>query len=151
MGDAQDSDWIERIAREDERALGELHARYAQPLYSMVLRIGASEHEAEEIVQDAFLTVWRGAKSFDPARARVFTWLVTIARNKAIDRLRAAGRTGNPASNPTDVNNPIHLAFFRGMTHVEIAQHLGEPVDAVKSQILTALEDLQKRLKGGNP
>lgn len=80
----------------------------------MVLRMVRSEVDAEEIVQDVFLTVWRSALSFDPERAKVFTWLVTVARNRAIDRIRsirrriptihttAAPESADPADTPLD-------------------------------------------------
>lgn len=87
-----ESQLLARIGQGDEGALGDLYDRYSRPVYSMVLRMTQSETEAEEIVQDVFLTVWRTAGSFDAKRAKVFTWITTVARNKAIDRIRSLRR-----------------------------------------------------------
>jgi RNA polymerase sigma-70 factor (ECF subfamily) len=89
---ADESQLLMRIGRGDELALAALYDRFARPIYSMVYRITHNERDAEEIVQDVFLTVWRTASTFDPKRASAFTWLTTVARNKAIDRIRAAQR-----------------------------------------------------------
>jgi len=83
---------IERMTAGDEAALGELYDRLGGLIYSLVLRILNSDREAEEVVQDVFVGAWRNARGFDPARASVTTWLATMARNKAIDRLRANRR-----------------------------------------------------------
>ena len=89
---ADESQLLARIGQGDEVALGDIYDRYSRPVYSMVLRMTQSETEAEEIVQDVFLAVWRTAGSFDADRAKVFTWIVTVARNKAIDRIRSLRR-----------------------------------------------------------
>ncbi len=99
-----ESQLLARIGQGDESALGALYDRYSRPVYSMVLRMTQSETEAEEIVQDVFLAVWRTAGSFDADRAKVFTWIITVARNKAIDRIRSLRRR-LPASLMTDVSN----------------------------------------------
>lgn len=83
---------IRRMVAGEEDALGDLYDRLGGLLYSLARRILGSDREAEEIVQDVFVSAWRNARSFDPARASVTTWLTTMARNKAIDRLRANRR-----------------------------------------------------------
>jgi RNA polymerase sigma-70 factor (ECF subfamily) len=83
---------IRRMAAGEERALGELYDRTGGLVYSLVHRILRDDRETEEVVQDAFVSAWRNAASFDPARAGAATWLATMARRKAIDRLRANNR-----------------------------------------------------------
>jgi RNA polymerase sigma-70 factor (ECF subfamily) len=83
---------IRRIASGDEGALGELYDRLGGLLFSLARRIVGNEREAEEIVQDVFVAAWRNARTFDPARASVTTWLTTMVRNKSIDRLRTSRR-----------------------------------------------------------
>ncbi len=95
---------IDRLADGDEAAVGELYDRFARPLYSMVHRILPNASDAEEIVQDVFVSLWKNADTFDGRRSSPFTWLVTIARNKAIDRLRRTQRRLPEAIGPADPN-----------------------------------------------
>jgi RNA polymerase sigma-70 factor (ECF subfamily) len=83
-----DDDLMRAISRGDESALGTLYDRYRLILFGLILRILHDRQEAEDVLQEAFLQVWRRAKDFDPERGRTFTWLVTIARSRALDRLR---------------------------------------------------------------
>lgn len=86
-----DNDLLRAIARGDEVALAACYDRYRVILFSQVLRILNDRQEAEDCLQEVFLQVWRRARDFDESRGRAFTWLVTIARSRALDRLRASG------------------------------------------------------------
>lgn len=86
-----DNDLLHAVARGDESALAACYDRYRLILFGLILRILNDRQEAEDVLQEVFLQVWRRAGDFDEARGRVFTWLVTIARSRALDRLRAAG------------------------------------------------------------
>jgi RNA polymerase sigma-70 factor, ECF subfamily len=72
----------------DEAAVRALYARFGRPVYTMGLRLLGTREAAEELTQDVFLTAWRKAARFDPSRGRLSTWLMTIAHNLAVDRLR---------------------------------------------------------------
>ena len=80
------------IARGDESALRSLYDRYGRIVYSVSYRVTTDAHLAEECTQDVFVRVWRRAREFDPARAKVTTWLFAIARNRAIELWRARER-----------------------------------------------------------
>ena len=77
------------IAAGDRSALATLYQRTSAKLYGICTRILPSEDDAQEVLQDVFLTVWRKADRYDENRASPITWLAVMARNKAIDRLRA--------------------------------------------------------------
>ncbi len=83
-----DVDLLHAVARRDERALGSLYDRYRVILFGILARILNSREEAEDVLQEVFFQVWRRAADFDEQRGRPFTWLVTLARSRAIDRLR---------------------------------------------------------------
>jgi len=85
---ADDTALIASIARFSEDALGELYDRYSRLVYSLAYSTVGDVFTAEEITQDVFVSVWRNAKSFEPGRGKVSTWLISIARNRAIDMFR---------------------------------------------------------------
>ena len=89
QSDAEEAALIQGVAGGDERAFASLYDRYSPILFGLLLRILHSRAEAEDVLQEVFLQVWQQARSFDAARGRAFTWLVTLARSRAIDRLRA--------------------------------------------------------------
>src|SRR5438132_9882088 len=93
-----DNDLLRAIARGDETALAYVYDRYRLILFSLIFRILYDREEAEDVLQETFLQVWRRAGDFDEARGRAFTWLVTIARSRALDRLRSAASRSRVAS-----------------------------------------------------
>jgi RNA polymerase sigma factor (sigma-70 family) len=74
--------------RNDQKAFAELYKRTSSKLFGVCLRMLHDRGEAEEVLQETYTTVWRRAASFDAAKASAITWLITLSRNKAIDRLR---------------------------------------------------------------
>lgn len=85
-----DAELVRKTAARDERAFAELYDRYGSILFGLLLRILHSRPEAEDVLQEVFLQIWQQAHAFDSTRGRAFTWLVTLARSRAIDRLRSA-------------------------------------------------------------
>jgi RNA polymerase sigma-70 factor (ECF subfamily) len=83
-----DVELLKAIVRQDETALAELYDRYRVILFGLLVRILNSREEAEDVLQEVFLQVWRRAADFDENRGRPFPWLVTLARSRGIDRLR---------------------------------------------------------------
>ncbi|HZL40030.1 MAG TPA: sigma-70 family RNA polymerase sigma factor [Pseudolabrys sp.] len=81
---------LRRIPGGDSAALQTLYRLTSAKLFGVALRILGEHGEAEDVLQEVFVTVWRKSADFDPARASPMTWLIAIARNRAIDRLRAS-------------------------------------------------------------
>ncbi|MBP1705901.1 MAG: rpoE [Chloroflexi bacterium] len=89
---ASDAALVAAVATGSEAALAELYDRQADAVHAAALRLLGDRQAAEDVVQEVFLTLWNRADRFDPAVGSLAAWLLTIARNRAVDRLRAAGR-----------------------------------------------------------
>lgn len=126
---------IARVATGDRAALQLVYRDTSAKLLGVCLRILNDRGEAEDVLQEVYITVWRKAAAFDPARASPITWLVAIARNRAIDRLRAgaASRRMEPIEAADDVSDPAPAALER----VELTQQhqrLGQCLDALEAR-----------------
>jgi RNA polymerase sigma-70 factor (ECF subfamily) len=88
---------LTRVSGGDRTALQTVYRLTSAKLFGVCLRILGERSEAEDVLQEVYLTVWRKAGDFDAARASPMTWLIAIARNRAIDRLRAARQSRNMA------------------------------------------------------
>jgi RNA polymerase sigma-70 factor, ECF subfamily len=84
-----DKEIVERLRQRDANAMAELYDKYAGLLYSVILRSVANQATAEDLVQETFLRIWNRIHTFDVERGRLEGWIVTIARNRAIDYLRS--------------------------------------------------------------
>jgi len=80
-----------QVAAGDREALRQLYQATSSKLFGVCLRILSDKDESEDVLQEVYVTIWRRADRFDSSRASVMTWISTIARNRAIDRLRARG------------------------------------------------------------
>jgi RNA polymerase sigma factor (sigma-70 family) len=85
------ADLLPRIADGDRAALRQLYQATSSKLFGVCLRILSNRDESEDVLQEVYITIWRRADRFEAGRASVMTWISTIARNRAIDRLRARG------------------------------------------------------------
>jgi RNA polymerase sigma-70 factor, ECF subfamily len=165
---------MEALLAGDDDAVRALYARFGRPVYAMGLRLLGSREAAEELTQDVFLTAWRKAARFDPTRGRLSTWLMTIAHNLAVDRLRRETGVSRPTLVLVDevpdapgldeeavlmerdaairalssLSNAerrlIARAYFRGMTAREIAEADGIPLGTVKTRLRAALIKVRK-------
>jgi RNA polymerase sigma-70 factor (ECF subfamily) len=97
---ASDLDLLRRIAAGDEAALAELYDRHSRIAYGVIMRILRSPSDAEDVLQEAFVRVWTRAESYDAPLGSPVAWIARIARNRAIDRLRARRVRGDIAISP---------------------------------------------------
>lgn len=104
-----DVELVRAIARGDEQAFASLYRRYSPTLLGFLIRILDSTPEAEDVLQEVFVHVWQRAADFDETRGRVFTWLATIARSRAVDRMRATG-TRNRLEGEASLERPGDVA-----------------------------------------
>lgn len=89
---AADRQLLAEVARGEQAAFSALYDRLGGPLYSLCLRMTGEAQEAEDILQEVCVTIWRRAATYDPARSSVFSWAVHLTRCKTIDHLRSRGR-----------------------------------------------------------
>jgi RNA polymerase sigma factor (sigma-70 family) len=121
------------VADGDRAALQDVYRRTSAKLYGIALRIFPDGNEAEDVLQDVYISVWRKAGTFDAARSSPITWLVAMTRNRAIDRLRAKGKR---------VMAPIELADEIADDRPDAEQSL--IAHEANSRILACIETLAK-------
>jgi RNA polymerase sigma-70 factor, ECF subfamily len=97
-----DAALMQRLLQRDVRAFEELYDRHSRIVYGLVLRILQQASTAEEVVQDIFLQVWRNAAHYDEARGPVLPWLLTLARNRALDHLRLKSERQRRREDPSE-------------------------------------------------
>jgi RNA polymerase sigma-70 factor (ECF subfamily) len=108
----EDGDVVLRLQRREPQALAELYDRYGGMIYRLALRIVRDTGIAEDLVQETFLRAWNRAGAFDSERGAAGPWLLAIARNRALDYLRAQSRRG---ANMMELNETEHPARFVGL------------------------------------
>lgn len=87
-----DEELMGRVGAGDEKAFRQLYDRFSPPLFALMRQMLDDEKDAEDTLQDGFLYLWDHAQSYDPDRAKAFTWAMVIFRHKAIDRIRSRTR-----------------------------------------------------------
>ncbi len=161
---------VHRVAQGDHRALSELYDRYSRPVYATGIRVLGDAHLAEELVEDAFTHVWQCAASFDPSRARFATWMYRITRKGALDLARRRRVRPRPegevwpfgpgpeagvdwwdvaralARMAEEHREVLSLAYFEGLSQLEISQRTGVPLRTIQSRTTAALKALHRSL-----
>lgn len=172
---ADDQVLLSRVRAGDQSAMTALFDSYSGVIYSVALRVLKDPGQAEDVMQDILMQVWRNPDGFVSERGTLGGWLVVVSRNRAIDSLRRrrpsdsvedvvlVSRT-NLASEaeqnllmekvrsvvhvlPPDQKKSVELAFFDGLSHTEIAEQTGEPLGTVKTRIRLALITIRKALR----
>ena len=175
-----DAGLLRSIQSGDQQAVAALYDRYSGAAYGLAFRITNDGTLAEDVVQDAFVSVWKQAARFDLARGQVKSWLLTIVHHKAIDVVRRRANRheralpdgpgdfvagyGRPHEEtaaamdadavraavrqvPDDQRRTIEMAYFEGLTHVEIAERMQVPLGTVKSRLRIGLEKMRDALR----
>ncbi len=160
----------------NNQAFEYLYDHYSGSLYGIILQIVQNSTFANDVMQEVFVNIWRKIETYDPAKGRLFTWMLNISRNASIDLLRSRNYQnsqknqeltdsvyGSDQVTQTSTDSigltkflvklrPDHrvlieLAYFKGYTHEEIAKIQDIPLGTVKTRIRNALLQLREYLK----
>lgn len=152
-----------------------LYANYADALYGVILKSVQDTAQAEDLMQEVFIKIWRSIDKYDPARSRLYTWMIRIARNACIDHLRSPGNKNlrNTREKTEDIQHlpclkdreidyglmdvigrmepkyrdVIHTIFYHNYSHAEAAEVLGLPLGTLKTRVRMALLMLRSSLQ----
>jgi RNA polymerase sigma factor (sigma-70 family) len=167
---------VSLLQQREEKAYGYLYDHYAGALYGVVNSIVTDKETANDVLQNVFVNIWKKIESYDPLKGRLFTWMLNIARNAAIDEIRSrsyrdaqknsplegkadyGAATTAPVVEDTGLRKVLamlkeewrvllDLSYFQGFTHEEIARMLNIPLGTVKTRIRTALIHLRTMIK----
>lgn len=166
--DPSDEALVARMAQGDRTALSSLYGRHAPKLLGLLVRMLGAKAEAEDLLHDVFLEVWRHAPDYVPERGSVRAWLTTRTRSRALDKIKSAARRRSvPTEDAPEPSAPapVHddhrrlqetllempenqrevllLAYFEDLSASEIAGRLGIPLGTVKSRTRAALITLR--------
>ena len=165
------------LQQQDEKAFSYLYDNYSGALFSIINQIVPNKETASDVLQEVFINIWRKIDTYDPAKGRLFTWMLNVARNAGIDKIRSKSFRDNLKNQPlpNDVNSYanhsvkmnmddyglrkmigklreeqkvlIELSYFQGFTHEEIAKSLNIPLGTVKTRIRSALIELRTLIR----
>lgn len=164
---------VTALRRKDDQAFSYLYDHYSGALYGVIKQIVNDTDLCSDVLQETFFNIWRRIESYDETKGRLFTWMLNIARNAAIDKVRSKGYQQAQREIPLDgdVIQPtvrqgiddfglkkiilklkdeqrllIDLSYFQGYTHEQIAKALHIPLGTVKTRIRSALTQLKALL-----
>jgi RNA polymerase sigma factor (sigma-70 family) len=168
-----EAELLEALLRRNEQAYAWLYDHYSKALFGIIFQVIPRQETAEDVLQEVFVKIWQNIRLYDPAKGRLYTWMLNIARNSAIDRTRSkefnqqgktteltenvytqkegvegkigdAGLKRTLAGLPADSRRLLDLAYFQGYTQEEISKMLQLPLGTVKTRIRTVLLHLRK-------
>ncbi len=170
--DLSDELLLERVRARNQQAMADVFDRYGGMVYSVAMRVLNDRELAEDVMQEIFFQIWSKPEAIVAGRGSLGGWLMVVARNRAIDRIRRRKPTDSPddvvllsnvnlASDaernllmekvrdvlkdmPPEQRRSLELAYFEGLSHSEIAVRTGDPLGTVKTRIRLALIGLRK-------
>ena len=160
---------IQQLQQGNAKALSSLYDKYSGALYGVILRICKDEALAQDVLQETFMKIWKNADKYYPDKGKFYTWSYRIARNTALNELRATSKliqtedlgvykdTTAAEENPIDTRKlngsiqqleehhqkALDLVYFKGLTHREAHQEMGVPLGTFKSYVQQALRKLR--------
>ncbi len=165
---------IDLLQQKDQKVLALLYEKYGTALLGVIYNIVKDQQIAEDILQSSFLKIWKNAKDYNPQKGRLFTWMLNIARNNAIDQTRSKLYKQRSKNEPIDNNlvnklednlpidqiglkdfvqyldqdqqKIVELIYFQGFSHSETAKQLDLPLGTVKTRVRAALMILRKKM-----
>jgi RNA polymerase sigma-70 factor (ECF subfamily) len=171
----EEQELVHLLKQKDEQAFSYLYDNYAGALYGVVKQIVTDVEIGNDVLQEVFVSIWRKIESYDASKGRLFTWMLNIARNAAIDKTRSKGYQQNLRQQPLSDDDNMHalavrpglddyglkkvlfklkdeqrmlidLSYYQGFTHEQIAKALSIPLGTVKTRIRSALMQLRTLL-----
>jgi RNA polymerase sigma-70 factor (ECF subfamily) len=179
-GEVDDASLLKALQSGQQDAIAALYDRYSGMAYGLAYRITGDATLAEDVVQEAFVALWKQARRFDPERGQVRSWLMTIVHHRGVDAVRRRSSRAERAlpdgaeefiaaqprpdelaewmldaeavreaakQVPEEQRKTIEMAYFMGMTHVEIAERMDVPLGTVKSRLRIGLEKMREYLR----
>lgn len=163
---------VELLQERNDKAISLLYEHYGDTLYGVAYKVVRDEELAQDVVQESFIKIWKKSDSYDPSKAKLFTWLFRITRNTAIDKLRSVNNKSDKEIQ-MDVSDVYKLGtegvipdlmdvqdnldkidskyqivldalFFQGMTQQEASEELDIPLGTIKSRLKIGLRELKK-------
>ncbi|TXN36785.1 RNA polymerase sigma factor [Flagellimonas hymeniacidonis] len=163
---------VSLLAEKDDKAISLLYDNYGDTLFGVAYKVVRDEDLAQDVLQESFIKIWKKADSYDPSKAKLFTWLFRITRNTAIDKLRSVNNKSDKEVqiDVSDVYNlgvngirpefmdvqenlekietkyqiVLEALFFQGMTQQEASDELDIPLGTIKSRLKIGLRELGK-------
>lgn len=168
---------VELLLESNEKAISLLYDHYADTLFGVAIKIVKDSDLAQDVLQESFVKIWNKGSTYDPAKAKLFTWLLRIVRNTAIDKMRSLG-TKSTAEIQMDVSDVYNLGseeirpelldlqqnlekidprykevlealFIQGMTQQEASKTLNIPLGTIKSRLKIGLREMKKIYTAG--
>ena len=165
---------VAALRQKDNQAFSYLYENYSGALYGVIKQIVVDTELSNDVLQESFVNIWRKIESYDETKGRLFTWMLNISRNAAIDKTRSKGFQQSQRQLPLAEGEHIHftikpgiddyglkkvisrlkdeqrllvdLSYFQGYTHEQIAKALDIPLGTVKTRIRSALSQLRALL-----
>jgi RNA polymerase sigma factor (sigma-70 family) len=166
---------VESLKLRDENAYSYLYDHYSKALFTIIYQVVPQQESAEDILQQVFLKIWKNIESYDASKGRIYTWMINLARNQALDHIRskefnrqnktsgltenvykdevAAGGIRDSGLNkvleqlPEENRKLLEFSYFQGYTQAEIAEMMNIPLGTGKTRLRTTIIQLRKILE----
>ncbi len=171
----EEGELVNLLKQKDDNAFSYLYDNYSGALYGVVKQIVSDGEVGSDVLQEVFVSIWSKIDSYDSSKGRLFTWMLNIARNAAIDKTRSKNYQQGLRQQPIDDNELTHpvvrpgyddyglkkvlfklkgeqrmlvdLSYYQGFTHEQIAKALNIPLGTVKTRLRSALSQLRTMLQ----